>query len=243
MKQPPSVCAYAPTRPLKSHPQVSFPDPRLKPGPVFVASGGVIKGAQGALQGRQGLWQYVRARFSGSASAAILNDVYTFIARSLAVSYVGRYDDSSSKEALGIFRSRIRRVRVHAAIFAWSDLILDRSRRLSGLKPAFARHLAAPSARVATLVITLRTAPSSTPSPRNAAIHVKASYAQAPVQSPPKHRALLPARSAQIKVHTQKRSWTGLGSRAGVFVTSARGVAWRSATRGALMCKKKLLVT
>ena len=45
-----------------------------------------------------------------------------------------RYDDKSPKEALGMFRSRIRRVWGHAAIFAWSDLILDRSRKLVGLQ-------------------------------------------------------------------------------------------------------------
>ena len=61
-------------------------------------------------------------------------DVCTFIARNRAVSYVDRYDDKSPKEALGMFRSRIRRVWGHAAIFAWSDLILDRSRKLVGLQ-------------------------------------------------------------------------------------------------------------
>ena len=45
-----------------------------------------------------------------------------------------RYDDKSPKEALGMFRSRIRRRWGHAAIFAWSDLILDRSRKLVGLQ-------------------------------------------------------------------------------------------------------------
>jgi len=35
---------------------------------------------------------------------------------------------------LGLFRSRIRRVWGHAATFAWSDLILDRSRKLAGLQ-------------------------------------------------------------------------------------------------------------
>ena len=48
--------------------------------------------------------------------------------------YVGRYDDKSPKGALGMFRSRIRRVWGHAAIFAWSDLTLDRSRKLIGLQ-------------------------------------------------------------------------------------------------------------
>ena len=47
-----------------------------------------------------------------------LNGVCTFIARSRALSYVGRYDDKSPKEALGMFRSRILRVWGHAAIFA-----------------------------------------------------------------------------------------------------------------------------
>ena len=62
------------------------------------------------------------------------NDVCTFIARNRAVSYADRYDDKSSKEALGMFRSRNRRAWGHTAIFAWSDLILDRSRKLVGLQ-------------------------------------------------------------------------------------------------------------
>jgi len=67
--------------------------------------------------------------------SAGFNDVYTFIAR--ALSYVDRYDDKddkSPKEALGMFRSRTRRVLGHAAVFAWSNLILDRSRKLVGLQ-------------------------------------------------------------------------------------------------------------
>jgi len=48
--------------------------------------------------------------------------------------YVGRYDDESPKEAFGMFRSRARRVWGHAEIFARSDLILDRSRKLVGLQ-------------------------------------------------------------------------------------------------------------
>jgi len=36
--------------------------------------------------------------------------------------------------ALGMFHSRVRRVRGFAAILAWSDLILDRSRKLDGLQ-------------------------------------------------------------------------------------------------------------
>ena len=43
---------------------------------------------------------------------------YVFIARSSAVSYMGRYDDKLPKEALGMFRSRIRRAWDHAAVFA-----------------------------------------------------------------------------------------------------------------------------
>ena len=47
---------------------------------------------------------------------------------------MGLYDDKSPKKALGMFRSRTRRVRGHAAIFAWSYLVLDRSRKLVGLQ-------------------------------------------------------------------------------------------------------------
>ena len=47
---PPSVRAYAPTRSSKSHPRAPPPDPRLKPGPVFVASGGVITVGCGVLR-------------------------------------------------------------------------------------------------------------------------------------------------------------------------------------------------
>jgi len=68
----------------------------------------------------------------GKLSAGF-NGVCTFIARNRAVPYVGRYDDKSPKEALGMFHSRIRRVWGHAAIFAWSGLISDRSRKLVGL--------------------------------------------------------------------------------------------------------------
>ena len=45
----------------------------------------------------------------------------------------GQIDDKSPKEALGMFRSWIHHVWTHAVIFAWSDLILDRSRKLAGL--------------------------------------------------------------------------------------------------------------
>ena len=51
-----------------------------------------------------------------------------------ALSYVDCYDDKSPKEALSMFRSRIRCVWSHAAVFAWSNLILDRSRKLVGLQ-------------------------------------------------------------------------------------------------------------
>jgi len=62
-----------------------------------------------------------------------------------------------------MFRSRIRRVGCHAAVFAWSDITLDRSR-----KPLLAcsRPLPEPRARVATPVLTSRTATFSTPSPQ-----------------------------------------------------------------------------
>ena len=45
----------------------------------------------------------------GELSAGF-NNVSTFIARNRAVSYMDRFDDKSPKEALGVFRSRIRRV-------------------------------------------------------------------------------------------------------------------------------------
>jgi len=66
--------------------------------------------------------------------SAGFNDVLAFIARNRAVSYVDRYDDKFPKEDLGQFRSRIRCVLGHAAVFAWSGLILDRSRKLAGLQ-------------------------------------------------------------------------------------------------------------
>jgi len=47
---------------------------------------------------------------------------------------VDYYDDKLPKEALGMLRSRARRKWGHAAIFAWSDLVLDRSRKLVGLQ-------------------------------------------------------------------------------------------------------------
>jgi len=72
-------------------------------------------------------------------------DACMFITRCGAVSYVDRYDNKSPKEALGtiMLRSGIRRVWGHAAIFAWSDLISDRSRKVVGLQsPAACAMLA-----------------------------------------------------------------------------------------------------
>ena len=75
------------------------------------------------------------------------NDVCTF-------SYVGRYDDKSPKGALGMFRSRIRRAWGHAAVFAWSDLVLDRSRKLVGLQsPAACRGSTPPRMAVPLLLL------------------------------------------------------------------------------------------
>ena len=69
----------------------------------------------------------------GELSAGFSN-ACTFVARSHVVSYLDRYDDKSPKEALGIFRSRTRRVWGHVAVFAWSDLAVDCSRKLVGLQ-------------------------------------------------------------------------------------------------------------
>ena len=60
---------------------------------------------------------------------AEFNGICKFNARNRAVFYMDRYDDKSPKEVLGMFRSRILRVRGHVAIFARSDLILDCSRK------------------------------------------------------------------------------------------------------------------
>jgi len=43
-------------------------------------------------------------------------------------------NNKSLKEALGMFRLRTNRVWRHAAIFAWGDLILDRSHKVVGLQ-------------------------------------------------------------------------------------------------------------
>jgi len=74
----------------------------------------------------------------GELSAGF-GDLCTFIARDRALSYflaeyVDCFDDKSLNETLGMFRSRIRCVWGHAAIFASSDLILDRSRKHVGLQ-------------------------------------------------------------------------------------------------------------
>jgi len=63
-----------------------------------------------------------RARFSGSSIIGYFGELC-------------RYDDEYPKKAFGMFRSRIRCMRGHAAIFTWSDLILI------GLKPQ-ARYFA-----------------------------------------------------------------------------------------------------
>jgi len=87
------------------------------------------------------------------------NDVCAFIARNRAVSYVDRYDDKSPKEALGMFRSRTRRMWGHAAILtsSWTGAT-------SSL--ACSRRAPVPRARVATPILTSRTTTSSTPSLR-----------------------------------------------------------------------------
>ena len=46
---------------------------------------------------------------------------------------MGCYDDEPPNEALGIFRLGIRREWGRAAVFAWSDLVFDQSRKLVGL--------------------------------------------------------------------------------------------------------------
>ena len=53
---------------------------------------------------------------------------------------MSHYDNKLPKEALalGMFRSKICRVWGHAAVFARSDLIFDRSRKLVGLQPTAA---------------------------------------------------------------------------------------------------------
>ena len=83
------------------------------------------------------------------------NDVCTFIARNRTASYVDRYDDKSPKEALGMFRSKIRRMWGHAAIFPGATLCW------TGAASSFAcsRPPPAPRARVANPVINSRTKP------------------------------------------------------------------------------------
>ena len=62
-----------------------------------------------------------------------VNDISTFIARCRAVTYVGRYDDKSPKEGLGMPFSKIRCMWGHVAVFASGDPIFDRSRKSVGL--------------------------------------------------------------------------------------------------------------
>jgi len=99
---------------------------------------------------RSGPWRAsMRAWFSGSASAVskgYLLDSKAFTRSSQSTARADRYEDKSPKEALGMFRSRPRRVWGHAAVFAWSDLILDRKRKLAGLQSPAAP---APRARMA----------------------------------------------------------------------------------------------
>ena len=61
----------------------------------------------------------------------------------MAVEYLQYYDNKSPEEALNMFRSRIQRAWGHAAIFAWADLILDRSRTVVGLQSPAATAAAA----------------------------------------------------------------------------------------------------
>jgi len=78
----------------------------------------------------------------GSAKASFqscLLDLMTFTRSSRAIVRYPRwvathYDDKSPKDALGMLRSKTRRVWGHAANFARSDLILDRSCKLVGLQ-------------------------------------------------------------------------------------------------------------
>ena len=80
------------------------------------------------------------------------------------MSYVDRYDNKSPKDQGDPWHVPLKdpsRVG-DAAVFAWSYLKLDRSRKLVGLsRPPSASRL-----RMATPVLTWRTATSSTPSPR-----------------------------------------------------------------------------
>ena len=89
------------------------------------------------------------------------NGVRTSIARSCVVSNVDRYDDKSLKEALGMFRSRIRRAWGHAAFSpgAASSWIAAGSSLTCSHPPPV------PCVRVASPVLTLRTTISITRSP------------------------------------------------------------------------------
>ena len=62
----------------------------------------------------------------------------------MTVEHLLYYDNRTPEQALNMLRSRIQSVWGHAAIFAWADLILDRSRTLVGLQsPAAAAAAAA----------------------------------------------------------------------------------------------------
>jgi hypothetical protein len=70
-------------------------------------------------------------------------ELCTFIARNMAVEHLQYYDNKTPEEALNMFRSKIQRAWGNAAIFAWADLILDRSRTLVGMQSPAATAAAA----------------------------------------------------------------------------------------------------
>ena len=74
------------------------------------------------------------------------DELCTFIARNLTVEHLQYYDNKTPEQALNMFRTRIQSVWSHAAIFAWADLILDRSRTLVGLQSPAAAAAAAAAA-------------------------------------------------------------------------------------------------
>ena len=82
--------------------------------------------------------------------------------RAIVRYFVHRYDDKSSKEALGVFRSRTRRVWGHVAICAWatSSWIAAASSLACSHPPP------SPHVRVATPILASRTTTYFTPSPR-----------------------------------------------------------------------------
>ena len=68
----PSVRAYAPTRSSKPHPRVPPPVPRFKPGPMLVASGGVMTAASKGVK-QTTKFQYVPRDLSDRAMDRIAN--------------------------------------------------------------------------------------------------------------------------------------------------------------------------